>query len=222
MDRLIRKAGQILYLLDVRIRKLLYYRVFRNHTSMILSILGFLTVVILIVFLGTGCSVQKAVIYSVLTISALFIFLFWTGARHEGTLLRGNDPNSCFHFIRSNMNGVSISELGFSESDRENLNLVLNNLPPKNKIDFKMVSDNRIAADYKKLLRVLHLLIIGGIKDFKKEQKELLFKFIEANFTLNGLPVNRASFNSRFSELVNEKEQEFQSNLEPFQKILRK
>jgi hypothetical protein len=120
------------------------------------------------------------------------------------------------------MNGIVISELGFSETDRENLNLVLNNLQPKSKIDFKLVSDNRIAADYKKLLRVIHLLIVGGIRDFTKEQKELLFKFVEANFTLNGSPVNRASFNSRFSELVNEKEQEFQNNLEPFQKTLRK
>ena len=62
--------------------------------------------------------------------------------------------------------------------DRGNLNLVLNNLSPKHKIDFKLVSANRAAADYKKLLRILHLLIDGGIKDFKKERKEILFKFI--------------------------------------------
>jgi len=222
MDRLIHKAGQILYLLEMRIRKLLYYRILRNQTSMILSILAFLTIIALAIFLELGYPVLQAILYSGLIVTAVFLVLFLIGASHVKKRLQASDPNSCFHFIRSNMNGVFITELGFSESDRANLNLVLNNLPPKNKIDFKLISDNRIAADYKKLLRILHLLIIGGIKDFKKEQKELLFKFMEANFTLNGLPVNRASFNSRFSELVNEKDQEFQSNLEPFQKILRK
>ena len=222
MDALIRKAGQILYLLDLRIRKLLYYRILRNHTSMIVSIWIFLTVIFLTVLWGLGYSAEKAVMYSLGLSVVFFIMLVLMGAYYEAKRLQANELNSCFHFTRSNMNGILISDLGFSETDRENLNLVLNNLQPKSKIDFKLVSDNRIAADYKKLLRVIHLLIVGGIRDFKKEQKELLFKFVEANFTLNGSPVNRASFNSRFSELVNEKEQEFQNNLEPFQKTLRK
>ena len=222
MDALIRKAGQILYLLDLRIRKLLYYRILRTHTSMILSIWIFLTVIFLTVLWGLGYPAEKAVMYSIGLSVAFFIMLVLIGAYYEAKRLQANELSSCFHFTRSNMNGILISDLGFSEADRENLNLVLNNLQPKSKIDFKLVSDNRIAADYKKLLRVIHLLIVGGVRDFKKEQKELLFKFVEANFTLNGSPVNRASFNSRFSELVNEKEQEFQNNLEPFQKTLRK
>lgn len=221
MDALIRKAGQVLYLLDLRIRKLLYYRILRNHTSMIVSIWIFLTVIFLTVLWGLGYPAEKAIMYSLGLSVVFFIILVLMGAYYEAKRLQANELNSCFHFTRSNMNGIVISDLGFSETDRENLNLVLNNLQPKSKIDFKLVSDNRIAADYKKLLRVIHLLIVGGIRDFKKEQKELLFKFLEANFTLNGSPVNRASFNSRFSELVNEKEQEFQSNLELFQKALR-
>jgi len=222
MDALIRKTGQILYLLKLRIRKLFYYRIFRNHTSIILFNLAFFLVITLIASLGLGYSSEKAIIYSIGLTLGLFILLILVGAYQESKRLQGNEPNSCFHFTRSNLNGVPFSELGFSESDRENLNMILNNLPPKDKIDFKLVSDNRIAADYKKLLRILHVLINGGIKDFRKEQKEVLFLFVDANFTLNGNPVNRASFNSRFSELVNEKEQEFQANLEPFQKILRK
>jgi len=188
---------------------------------MIVSIWIFLTAFFLTVLWGLGYSAEKAIMYSIGSSVVFFILLVLMGAYYEAKRLQANELNSCFHFIRSNMNGIVISELGFSETDRENLNLVLNNLQPKSKIDFKLVSDNRIAADNKKLLRVIHLLIVGGIRDFKKEQKELLFKFVEANFTLNGSPVNRASFNSRFSELVNEKEQEFQNNLAPFQKTLR-
>ena len=222
METLIRKTGEILYLLKLKARRLFYYRVFRNHTSVIVSLLVFFLLIALAVFFGFGFDIPIVIIYSAATVLVLFILLFLIGADHEAKRLQEHEPNSCFHFTRSNMNGIRISDLGFSETDRENLNLVLNNLQPKNKIDFKLVSDNRIAADYKKLLRILHLLIIGGIKDFKKEQKELLFQFLEANFTLNGSPVNRTSFNSRFSELVNEKEEEFQNNLEPFQKILHK
>jgi len=221
MEALIRKTGQFLYLLKLRVRRLFYYRIFRNHTSVIVSLLVFFLLIALAVFFGFGFDVQRVVIYSAGTVLVLFTLLIIIGADHEAKRLQANELNACFHFTRSNMNGILISDLGFSETDRENLNLLLNNLQPKSKIDFKLVSDNRIAADYKKLLRVVHLLIAGGIKDFKKEQKELLFKFVEANFTLNGSPVNRASFNSRFSELVNEKELEFQNNLEPFQKTLR-
>ena len=76
------------------------------------------------------------------------------------------------------------------------------------------------AADYKKLFPILQLLIVGGIKDFKKERKEKLFKFIQSTFTLNGSAVNRASLNSRFLEWVNESETEFSENLKPFQKFL--
>jgi hypothetical protein len=150
----------------------------------------------------------------------MLITLVIVGAQHEARRLQKNELNSCFQFARSNMNGIRISELGFSEPDRENLNLVLNNLPPTNRINFRLISDNRISADYKKLFRILHLLIAGGIRDFKKERKEMLFRFIEKTFTLNGLEVNRASLNSRFSEWVNESEMEFSFNMETFRKIL--
>jgi predicted ATPase len=83
-----------------------------------------------------------------------------------------------------------------------------------------LVSANKSAADYKKLFRILHLLIVDGIKYFKKERKEMLFRFIESTFTLNGSAVNRASLNSRFSEWVNERELEFSENLKQFQNIL--
>ena len=222
MDAIIHRVGKVIYLLNLRIRRLLYHRIFRSNASIFLFILTFVFVVVSVGLLSFGYPILRALIYSVVLTLVLFILLLSIGAFSVAKRLQENEPNSCFHFTRSNMNGVPISNLGFIESDRDDLNLVLNNLSPKNKIDFKLVSDNRIAADYKKLLRILHLLIVGGIRDFKKEQKELLFKFMDTNFTLNGSPINRASFNSRFSELVKETEQEFQSNLEPFQKTLRK
>ncbi|WP_185969002.1 hypothetical protein [Carboxylicivirga sp. M1479] len=125
-----------------------------------------------------------------------------------------------FRFVRSNLNGIEISDLGFSEMDRSNLALVLNNLRPKQKIDFKLVSDNRIAADYKQLLRILYLLIDGGINEYSKEQKDQLFTFIQDTFTLNGLDVNLASLRSRYSEWINEKEDEFEVKLKAFRNIL--
>nr|WP_319511415.1 hypothetical protein [uncultured Draconibacterium sp.] len=148
------------------------------------------------------------------------MILLIIGSLHEARRLSKQISSGCFQFTRSNLNGINLQDLGFSEKDRENINLVLNGLEIKSKIDFKLVSDNRTAADYKKLLRILHLLIDAGIKEFKKEQKEMLFKFIESTFTLNGSEVKRASLNSRFSEFVNESETEFSENLKAFQKIL--
>lgn len=150
----------------------------------------------------------------------MFLLLLFIGSLGEVKRLKRKELFYYFQFTRINLNGIFLNDLGFSENDRENLNLVLNNLQPKQKIDFRLVSDNRIAADYKKLFRILHLLIDGGIRDSKKEQKEILFKFIESTFTLNGSEVNRAGLNSRFSEWVNESETEFENNLQLFSKVL--
>ncbi len=155
-----------------------------------------------------------------MAILALFLTLLFIGSLNEARRLSKQVPSGCFQFVKSNLSGIHLPGLGFTEKDRENINLVLNELETKSKIDFKLVSDNRVAADYKKLFRILHLLINGGIKAFKKERKEILFNFIENTFTLNGSEVKRTSLNSRFSEFVNESETEFSENLKVFQKIL--
>ena len=220
METIIQKTGQLLFHFNLRGRRLLYKRIFRSHTSMVVSIILFSLIVLLIVFLIFGFPIVKTLTYTFTIVFCLFFVLLLIGSMHEAKRLERASLHSSFQFNRSNLNGISLSGLGFSESERENLNLVLNNLQPKNKIDFRLVSDNRIAADYKKLFRILHLLIDGGIRDFKKERKEILFKFIESTFTLNETEVKRASLNSRFSEFVNESETEFSENLKAFQKIL--
>jgi hypothetical protein len=208
-------------MLNLKVRKYFYAKILRNHTSVVLFILIFCLIAVLIGFFGLGYSIQSTIKYSLSFISILFLVLLFIGSYSEAKRLQLNELNSCFLFCRSNLNGISINDLGFSKSERENFNLILNNLQPNNKIDFHLVSDNRAAADYKKLFRILHLLTIGGIKEFKKERKEMLFKFIESTFTLNGSAVNRASLNSRFSEWVNESETEFDEKLQEFKDILR-
>ncbi|MEN8118359.1 MAG: hypothetical protein ABFS16_15340 [Bacteroidota bacterium] len=220
METIIKKSGLLLYLLNQKLRRLFHVRILRNHNTIVLSILLVCFTALLIGFWGMGFSINRIILYSTTITIALFLILIVIGSLNEARRLKKNGLFTYFQFTRSNLNGISLIKLGFSQADSENLNLVLNNLQPKHKIDFKLVSHNRTAADYKKLFRILHLLIVGGIKDFKKERKEKLFKFIESTFTLNGSRVNKASLNSRFSEWVNESEKEFLENLKPFQKIL--
>ena len=220
MEAIIQKTGRLLYLLNRKGYRFLSTRVLRTQTSVILFIMLVCFITFLIIFWAWGYTGYKVVLFTLIASIIQFIVLVFVGSWHEAERLQQNNSISFFHFIRSNLNGINLPDLGFSEPDHENLNLLLNGFEPANKIDFCLVSDNRIAADYKKLFRILHLLIVGGIKDFKKERKEILFKFIESTFTLNGSEVNRASFNSRFSEWVNESETEFSENLKVFQKIL--
>jgi len=220
MEAIIQKTGKLFYLLNRKGKKFLSTHVLKSHTSVILFIMLVCLITLSAMFWELGYPAFKVVICTSAVLIMLFVVLVIVGSWHEAKRLYQNNPTSCFHFNRSNMNGVNLPDLGFSEPDRENLNLVLNGFESLSKIDFRLVSDNRIAADYKKLFRILHLLIEGGIKDFKKERKEMLFRFIESRFTLNGSEVNRASLNSRFSEFVNESETEFLENLKVFQKIL--
>jgi hypothetical protein len=220
MEAIIQKTGKLLYLLNRKGYRFLSTRILKNQTSVIFSIMLVCLSTFLIMFWALGYTGYKVVLYTSIALVLQFVILIFVGSRHEAKRLHQNNSISFFHFIRSNLNGINLPGLGFSEPDLENLNLLLNGFEPKSKIDFRLVSDNRIAADYKKLFRILHLLIEGGINDFKKERKEMLFKFIESTFTLNGSEVNRASLNSRFSEFVNESETEFSENLKVFQKIL--
>ncbi|WP_159519773.1 hypothetical protein [Sunxiuqinia indica] len=222
MDAIIYKAARIVYFLNIRIKRFFHRRIFHSQTSMFVFILAFTFSVGLIGLSGAGFSIQKATVSSAVLTLALFFILFSIGVFKESKRMQENELCSFFHFSRSNMNGIKLQQLGFLESDRDKLNLLLNNQQPNSKIDFLLISDNRMAADYKKLFRILHLLIEGGIVHFKKAQKEKLFRLIESTFTLNGSEVNRASLNSRFSEWVNEKETEFSENLEPFRKILKR
>ena len=222
MEAIIQKTGKLLYLLNRKGYRFLSTRILKNQTSVILFIMMVCLSTFFIMFWAWGYPVYKVIIFSSIALIMQFVILVIIGSQHVVKRLQQNNPISFFHFNKSNLNGLNLSELGFRETDSENLNLVLNGFEPTSKIDFRLISDNRIAADYKKLFRILHLLIEGGIKEFKKERKEILFKFIESTFTLNGLEVNRASLNSRFSEWVNESETEFSENIKVFQKILQR
>ena len=222
METIIQKTGQLLYQLNLKGRKLLYTKILRTHTSVIVFVMLVCSIVLLVMFWGLGYSLAKAIVYTTAIQAALFMILLFIGSWHEAKRLQQNELISYFHFNHRNLRGIQLMDLGFSDPDRENLNLVLSNLSPSRKIDFRLVSDNQIAADYKKLFRILHLLTVGGIKDLKKEPKKKLFRFIESTFTLNGSEVNMASLNSRFSEWVNESEMEFLENLKVFQEILGK
>ncbi|MFV0265614.1 MAG: hypothetical protein ACK5HT_00605 [Draconibacterium sp.] len=220
METIIKISGLLIFRFNRKLRWLFNIRILRNHNTTILFILLACFTILLFGFWGMGFSVNHIILYSVISITALFLILLIIGSLNEARRLSKEAPCNCFQFTRNNMNGIDLSDLGFSEQDRPKINLVLNGLETKSKIDFKLVSDNRSSADYKKLFRILHILIVGGIRNFKKERKEQLFKFIESTFTLNSSEVNRASLNSRFSEFVNESEKEFSENLLAFQRIL--
>jgi len=220
METIIKKSGLIFFRLNQKLKWIFNIRILRNHNTTILFILFVCFSVVFLSFLGIGLSFSHIITYTFVTTAVLFLNLILIGSLNEARKLSKQAPSNCFQFSRNNLNGVRLSDLGFTERDRENLNLILNGLEPESKMDFKLVSDNRASADYKKLLRILHLLIDGGIKDFKRERKDQLFKFVESTFTLNGSLVNRASLNSRFSEWVNESDSDFREHLKVFQRIL--
>ena len=220
METIIKKSGVIIFRCNQKLRWIFNIRILRNHNTTILFILFVCLLILLFGLWSMGFSFIHVILYSAISITVLFLTLLFIGSLNEARRLSKQVSSGCFQFVKSNLNGIHLPGLGFTEKDRENINLVLNGLEIQSKIDFKLVSDNRTAADYKKLFRILHLLINGGIKDFKKERKEILFNFIEKTFTLNGSEVKRASLNSRFSEFVNESEKEFSENLLAFQRIL--
>ena len=220
MEVIIRALGRLFFLVNISIKRLLYFQILKDHTSIVSFILLSSFIISFTSYLITGFSFYESFLYSAIIEIGLFIVLLVIGASYEAQRLKKSQSGYSYRFVRSNLNGVALSEVGFSEKDNNNLTLVLNNLRPKEKIDFKLVYDNRIAADYKQLLRVLHLLIDGGINEYSKEQKYQLFTFIHDTFTLNGSVVNMASLRTRYSEWINEKDDEFELKVQVFRKFL--
>lgn len=220
MEVIIRALGRLFFQLNESLKRLLYFKVLSDHTTVVAFILVLSFIISLAAYLITGFSYYESFLNSFIIEIGLFVLFLMIGSYYEAQRLKKSQSNYSYRFVRSNLNGIAISKVGFAENDNSNLTLVLNNVRPKQKIDFKLVSDNRIAADYKQLLRILHLLIIGGINNYSKEQKDQLFRFIQDTFTLNGSAVNLASLKSRYSEWINENDDEFELKLEAFRIIL--
>jgi hypothetical protein len=130
METIIRKSGLLIFLLNQKLRKLIHMKILRNHNTTILFLLVFCLIALLIGFWGLGFSNKQIFLYSATSITTLFFVLLFIGSTNEARRLLRNRRFSYFHFNRSNLKGISLLDLGFSESDRENINLVLNNLKP--------------------------------------------------------------------------------------------
>lgn len=125
MEIIIQKTGRLLYLLNRKGKRLLSTQVLRNHTSMILFIMLVCSITILTMFWAWGYPVLKIIIYISATLIILFVILVFVSSWHEAKRLHRNGLVSCFHFKRSNICGIHLPDLGFSDSDREELNLIL-------------------------------------------------------------------------------------------------
>ena len=150
MEVIIQKTGKMLYLLNQEGKRILCTKVLKNHTSVILFIMLVCLITLLAMFWELGYPTFKGLTYTSAVLIILLVALIFVGSWHEAKRLYRNELVSCFHFNRSNINGIYLPDLGFSDSDRQNLNLVLNNIKPKNRINFRLVSDSRIAVESRK------------------------------------------------------------------------
>ena len=149
METIIKKSGMLIFRFNRKLRWIFNIRILRNHNTTILFILLVCFLILLFGFWGVGFSINHVILYSTIAIIVLFLILLILGSLNEAQRLSNQAPYNCFQFHRSNLNGIHLQGLGFTEQDRENINLVLNGLEIKSKIDFKLISDNRAAGDYK-------------------------------------------------------------------------
>jgi hypothetical protein len=114
MEVIIQKTGWLLYLLNRKGKELLSTRVLRNHTSVILFIMLVCLITLLTMFWAWEYPILKIIINTSTTLMMLFVALIFVGSWHEAKRLHQNELISCFHFNRSNINGIQLPDLGFS------------------------------------------------------------------------------------------------------------
>ncbi|MBN1986527.1 MAG: hypothetical protein JW761_09500, partial [Prolixibacteraceae bacterium] len=115
MEIIIQKTGKLLYLLGRKGKRIFNTKVLRNHTSVILFIMLVCLITFLTMFWAWGYPVFKIIVYTSTAMMILFIVLIVVGSWHEAKRLHLNELVSCFHFKRSNINGIHLPDLGFSD-----------------------------------------------------------------------------------------------------------
>ena len=170
-----------------------------NKLSSLIIIISFIPLTLLFFISGKN--------YTWLQISAYYIFQFllllialvfvigWFKAKEMA-----NSDVEGFSFVRLSFKKIDKKYFGFDDSDMENLELLTNLLPSKEKIVIREVPKNKQSGNLRFLFSFLDHIIDDGIQGLGKESRDSLSSLVQKRFSFDGSEINLNTFASSYSK----------------------
>lgn len=130
-----------------------------------------------------------------LFILVLVVVIGWFKAKEMA-----NGDVEGFSFVELSFKKIDREYFGFDESDIENLELLTNLLPCKEKIIVREVPKNKQSGNLRFLFSFLDHIIEDGIQGLRKESRDSLSIMIQKKFSFNGSEINPNTFASSYSK----------------------
>lgn len=170
-----------------------------NGLSVLIILISFIPLTLLFFISGKNYTwVQISAYYTIQLLLLLIVLLFviaWFKAKEMA-----NADVEGFSFIELSSKKIDKEYFGFNESDMENLELLTNLLPSKEKIVIREVPKNKQSGNLRFLFSFLDHIIEGGIQGMGKKSRDSLSRLVQKRFSFDGSEINENTFASSYSK----------------------
>jgi hypothetical protein len=167
--------------------------------SVLIILISFIPLTLLFFISGKNYTwVQISAYYTIQLLLLLIVLLFviaWFKAKEMA-----NADVEGFSFIELSFKKMDKEYFGFDESDIENLELLTNLLPSKNRIVIREVPKNKQSGNLRFLFSFLDHIIEGGIQGMGKKSRDSLSRLVQKRFSFDGSEINKNTFASSYSK----------------------
>ncbi len=130
-----------------------------------------------------------------LFILVLVVVIGWFKAKEMA-----NSDVEGFSFVKLSFKKIDKEYFGFDDSDLENLELLTNLLPTKEKIVIREVPKNKQSGNLRFLFSFLDHIIEDGIQELGKESRDSLSRLVQKRFSFDSCEINPNTFASSYSK----------------------
>lgn len=194
-DNLARKWVRI----EDSIDNLFQRRLLRTFNSTFIFLIGFIALVgVLISILFSFKSISDRILFFLGYVAIAFVGLTIVATHIKRKTIKQKRMYP-FNFQKIDFNLVDYDILKFDKQEKIDFILLLNRRKVQNKLNFKETNKSKESASHPKLFSMFHILLKGGISDFKDKRLKLFFEMLQDSFLMNGKDINLGTLKTSFA-----------------------
>jgi len=170
-----------------------------NGLSVLIILISFIPLTLLFFIIGKKYTWVQISAYYTIQLLLLLIVLLFVIAWFKAKEMTNSDVEG-FSFVKLSFKKIEKEYFGFDDSDMENLELLTNLLPSKEKIVIREVPKNKQSGNLRFLFSFLDHIIEDGIQGLGKESRDSLSSLVQKRFSFDGSEINLNTFASSYSK----------------------